>query len=136
MKGDKMQSVSFRNIDEFFEYLPNDELITVNYLREIVLDCIPGVVEKLSFNVPFYKRHKSICFIWPSSVLWGKTKKYNGVRIGFIKGHLLADEDNYLEKGSRKQVYIKDFMKVEDIDEQQLRLLLYQAHELDTISHK
>ncbi len=126
-----MQSVSFRNIDEFLDYLPQDELKIVNYLRKIVLDCLPGVVEKLSFNVPFYKRHKSICFIWPSSVLWGKTKNTEGVRIGFSTGYLLEDTENYLDKGNRKQVYTKDFVQLEDIDEQQLRMFLFQALEID-----
>lgn len=131
MSPNKMQSVSFRNMEAFLEYLPQDELIMVNYLREIILDSIPDVVEKLSFNVPFYHRHKSICFIWPSSVLWGKTKSYSGVRIGFAKGYLLVDPDFYLQRGNRKQVFIKDFLKVEEIDEHILRMYLYQALEID-----
>ena len=51
----KMQSVSFRNVGEMLAYLPEDELVMVEHLRELVLETIPGLTEKLSFNVPFFK---------------------------------------------------------------------------------
>ena len=105
----KMQNVRFNNIDDFLAFLPDDELKLVEYLRRLVFRCVPDVSEKLSFNVPYYKRHRNICFIWPASVLWGKKKTYDGVRFGFTNGCLLADEAGYLEKGKRKQVYWKDF---------------------------
>ena len=92
----KMQDVSFRNIDEFLEYLPEAELKTVNLLRKIIFDCVPNIKEKLSYNVPFYKKNKGMFFIWPASILWGKKKSYSGIRFGFQQGYLLRDDLNIL----------------------------------------
>ncbi len=131
-----MQQVKFRSIEECLEFLPEDELAITEVLRELVFECIPGVTEKLSFNVPFYKRHKGICFIWPASILWGKKKTYEGVRFGFQYGHLLTDEEGYLEKGDRKQVYWKDFTKLRAEDIDMLKALLYEAVLLDDAMKK
>ena len=60
----KMQNVSFKTIDDFLEFLPEDELKIVELLRSIILNCIPDAKEKLTYNVPFYKRFKNICFIF------------------------------------------------------------------------
>ena len=73
-----MQNVSFKSIDDFIEYLPENE-------REIV---------------EYYYRHSRICFIWPSSVPWGNVK-LDGVQFGFCNGYLLIDKSGYLEKGNR-----------------------------------
>ncbi len=127
----KMQNVSFKSIDEFMEFIPEDELKIVNMLRQLVFDCIPDALEKLSFNVPFYKRHKMVCFIWPASVFWGKKKTYEGVRFGFNNGYLINDEIKYLSKGDRKQIYWRDFVSVKDIDIDVLRSYIYEAIVLD-----
>lgn len=125
----KFQDVDFSNVDEFLHYLPQDHLKIVESLRALVLECIPDVKEKLSYNVPFYHRFGRICFIWPSSVQWGTTKR-SGVDIGFCRGDLLADP-GYLEIGNRKQVYVKTFNDVKEIDHYMLRQLLYEAVVID-----
>ena len=127
----KMQNVSFRNVEEFLDFLPEGELEIVEYLREIILECIPECKEKLSYNVPFYKRYHTICFLWPASVLWGKKNTYEGVRLGFSKGYLMQDEISYLERGNRKQVYYRNFKSLADIDEELLMSYIFQAVELD-----
>jgi len=126
-----MQDITFRNIDEFLAFLPEDELNITIYLRQLVLDHIPGVLEKLSYNVPYYKKRSNICFIWPGSVIWGKKRTYEGVRFGFAKGYLLRDDLNYLDKGERKQVYWKDFKCIEDIDEVLIKSYIFEAVEID-----
>lgn len=126
-----MQNVKFCSVEEFLAFLPPEELALTERLRAIVQHCIPNARERLSFNVPFYKRHKDICFIWPASVLWGKKKTYEGVRFGFTYGNLLVDEAGLLEKGGRKQVYWRDFTRLTAKDAEILRSLLYQAVMLD-----
>lgn len=128
----KFQDVDFRNVEEFLEYLPQHEREVTDALRELVLGCIPRCSEKLSYNVPFYSRHSSICFIWPSSIPWGKLRQ-DGVRLGFNKGYLLSDELGYLDRGSRKQVFCKDFRTVEEIEKDTdiLKALLFEAYEID-----
>ena len=115
-KGRKMQDVSFKSIEEFLEYLSGEELEMVQKLRSLIFQAIPDVHEKLSYNVPFYKRNAGICFIWPPSIPWG-SKTYPFVRLGFSKGYLIEDEEGYLEKGDRKQVYTRDFRRLEEIDD-------------------
>ncbi len=126
-----MQHVSFDTVEDFLEFLPADELRIVNVLRMLVLDCMPDAIEKLSFNVPFYKRHKTVCFIWPASVFWGSKKTYEGVRFGFANGYLMQDEIGYLNKGDRKQIYWRDFTSVSEIDISLLRAYLFEAMMID-----
>ena len=123
----KMQDVSFRNIDEFLEYLPEAELKTVNLLRKIIFDCVPNIEEKLSYNVPFYKKNKGMFFIWPASILWGKKKSYSGIRFGFQQGYLLRDDLNILNKGNRKQMYYLDYLNLNDIDLDILKTYIFDA---------
>ena len=77
-----MQNVHFESVDEFLDYLPEDELKIVQKLRDLIHQALPDCIEKLSYNVPYYKRHSNICFIWPSSIPWGNMKQ-EGVRLGF-----------------------------------------------------
>lgn len=128
----RMQCVDFKSIGDLLDYLPEDQLVIVERLRELVLECVPEAKEYLSFNVPFYKRHKSICFIWPGAVAWGN-KTWEGVEFGFAYGNLLSDEAGYLERGKRKQVFSKRFFSPDDIDEDLLRAYLLEAAELDEL---
>lgn len=126
----EMQNVNFRNIEEFLEFLPGDELKIVELLRKIVFQCIPGVEEKISYNVPYYKRHSNICYIWPSSVLWGNVK-LTGVQFGFNKGYLMQDDIDWLEKGNRKQVFWKTFRSIKEIDIPLLKAYIFEAALVD-----
>lgn len=125
----KFQHVDFSSVTEFLHYLPADHLSIVEALRSLVFECIPDVKEKLSYNVPFYHRHKRICFIWPSSIQWGGTQR-TGVDLGFCKGNLLSDP-SYLDIGNRKEMYVKTFHSAKEIDHQALRQLLYEAVVID-----
>ena len=132
----KIQNVSFNSIDDFLEFLPDEELVVVEALRQIVFECIPDFEEKLSYNVPYYKRFSNICFIWPASVKWGKDKSYEGVRLGFVNGNLLQDELNYLDKGNRKQVYWRDYITIDDINAELIKMYLFDAISVDEIRFK
>ena len=131
----KFQTVKFDSVEDFLEYLPQYERKIVDVLRSILLDCIPDCTEKLSYNVPYYYRHSRICFIWPSSIPWGHVK-LNGVQLGFCRGYLMNDDLNFLEKSNRKQVFIKTFQEVKDIDPDLVRTYIYEAVELDDLINK
>lgn len=128
----KMQQVSFSTVEEFLDFLPEHERTLTELLRKIVFGCLPICTEKLSYNVPFYKIRKNICFIWPASVTWGSKATYEGVRFGFTQGYLLRDETSFLEKGERKQVYWKDFTSIRETDIDMLRAMLFEAAEIDS----
>jgi hypothetical protein len=130
-KKSSMQKVNFRSVDEFLDFLSGDELQVVEFLRKLIIDCVPGITEKLSYNVPFYKKNKGLFFIWPASVIWGDKQTRKGVRFAFQQGYLMADEVNYLDKGGRKQVYWKDFMTVKDINIDLLKAYIFEAVIID-----
>lgn len=131
----RMQHVRFSTVDELLDFLPEDQLAVILPLRDLVLETIPHVEERLSYQVPYYRRHAHICFLWPGAVAWGN-KTYEGVRFGFTQGHLLQDEDGYLDKGDRKQVYWKDILSPNEINYDILEQLLMQAQEVDTHLHQ
>jgi hypothetical protein len=125
-----MQNVSFNTIEEFLEFIPVNESRIVNALRKIVLECIPDCVEKLSYNVPYYRRNYNICYIWPPSITWDGFS-HEGVHLGFNYGNLLQDEIGYLERGERKQVFWKSFNDIKEIDARVLQIYLHQAALVD-----
>lgn len=126
----KMQNVSFRDINDFLEYLPEAELAVVDRLREIVLSTIPRCKEKLSYNVPYYYCYSRICFIWPASVPWGKVKN-EGVILGLCRGHLISKDLTYFELGSRKEVSMRTFFSPSEINEEMIRMYLQEAVAID-----
>ena len=125
-----MQNVNFKNIDEFYDFLPQDELEITLALQRIIEQTLPDFSMHLAYNTLFFKRNTNFCFIWPSSILWGKNKTYEGVRLGFTKGDLISDASFYLEKGNRKQVYWKDIEYFEDIDQNAIKDLLIQSYDI------
>ncbi len=131
MAKNKFQDVTFQSVDDFLEYLPEDELQIVEFLRKIVFYCLPYCTEKLAYNVPYYRVNQNICFIWPASVKWGKKETYQGVRFGFTNGNLLHDEINYLNQGNRKQVCWKDFTSISEIDVDLLKAYIFEAALID-----
>ena len=129
-----MQNVQFQSVGELLDFLDPERLEMVETLRELVFETVPGVEERLSFNVPFFRRYGALCFIWPGSVSWGSTV-WEGVEFGFNNGHLLADEDRYLDRGKRKQVFTKRFFSVHDVkmNIDRLRALLMEAAEVNEL---
>ncbi len=123
------KGLHFRSYEDVIHFIDNTEVPVVNYLRNQIFDCIPNVIEHISYNTLFYKKKKNICFIWPSSIPWGGIE--HGVSIGFVKGKELYDPGNFLDKNGRKNVATKVFYEVNEIEEELLREFLFQASELD-----
>ena len=125
-------------IDEMISELPKTEQVLVNRLRALVMDCLPAATEKAYYDlrVPFYTRHRMICFIWPASLVWGpkrttETQRAKGTSLGFCYGKLMSNEDGVLLAEGRKQVYVMYFQSVNDINEDQIRALLFEAGMID-----
>ncbi|KIA85196.1 DUF1801 domain-containing protein [Flavobacterium sp. AED] len=119
------QGIQFNTIEEFLDYLTEDEREIVLFLRKIILECIPNCKEKLAYNVPFYYRHSRICYIWPASIPWGKVEQ--GVAIGFCKGTSFLDETFETTKFTSKVT----FTSVAAIDVAFLRQQIYEAVLID-----
>ena len=129
------QNVAFNTINELLRFLPEDQFEIVEALRELVFSTLKGVEERLSFNVPFYRLHKGICYIWPGAVSRG-SKTWEGVEFGFNYGYLLADEANYLDRGTRKQVFNKRFFLPSQINKELLNAYLLEAAENDDLMYR
>lgn len=126
------------DIDQMIATLPRDEQVLVKRLRALVTECIPQATEKAydGLVMPFYTRNRMICFILPPSVFWEPNADYEkqkakGVSLGFSQGKLMSNEDGVLLAEGRKQVYRMYFKKLDDIDENQIRALLFEAAMID-----
>ncbi|MBL0744696.1 DUF1801 domain-containing protein [Chryseolinea lacunae] len=126
------------DIDQMIATLPRHEQVLVKRLRALVAECIPNATEKAYDNqvMPFYTRNRLICFIWPPSMVWERNanlekQKAKGVALGFSQGNLMANDDGVLLAEGRKQVYMMYFKKLADIDDNQIRALLFEAAMID-----
>lgn len=131
------------SIDEMLATLPKEERVLVNRLRAIIAECLPKAEERAYYGegVPFYRHNKLICYIWPASVFWGpkrpdQTQKAKGTALGFNQGYLMSNEDGALLAEGRKQVYVMYFHSIKDINEEQVRALLYEAGMIDDMFAK
>lgn len=129
---------SGKTVDEAILSLPKPELIMFKRLRALVQECLPKAKEepKYGLGVPYYSHYRQICFIWPSSFYWGPQKKETSgrppmVTLGFCYGNLMSNDDGALRADGRKQVYCLYFKSVQEIDDQQIRSLLYEAELID-----
>ena len=124
------EQLKFWSPVELLEFLPRDEALITDVLREITIETLNGYgKEKLSYNVPFFYGNKSICLIFPASIPRSGIK--NGVLFGFWYGNRLKDESNYLTHGTNKQIFYKVYQSVEEIDIPALTGLIKEAVELD-----
>jgi len=129
--GKKMQDFKFESYVELYDSLPPDEQLILQTLKELVEHAIPDIKHKLSWNIPAFYKKRSICYIWPGSVAWGN-KISEGVQFGFSHANKMKP-NNYLDKGTRKQVYFKTFHSIEEVerDANILVALLKEANEID-----
>jgi Domain of unknown function (DU1801) len=124
--------LKIKSILNLYEVLPENERIIVDVLRQIILENLTVTCrEKISYNVPFFYGRKGICIIWPATIPRGGIKE--GVLLGFWHGNKLIDSENYLTRGSNKQVFYKIFRRVEEIDEISIVKLLKEAVRVDTL---
>ncbi len=127
-----MQDVRFASIEEFLTYLPAGDRTIVDRLRAIVHATMPECEERLSYNVPYFRRHRDICFIWPGCVAWAGRQK-PGVTLGFVQAHLMEKPDAFLAMGSRKKVGMHVFFHPEEIDPYVVEAYLVEAVRIDEI---
>lgn len=123
-----------KSVDEIIEALPEKEKVIVKRLRALILECIPKATEKNTYGVPFYTHNRMICFLWPPSICWGPQKpmlKEKGVTLGFCQGNLMSNDDGALLVEGRKQVYCMYFKSVKEIQDAEIRALLFEAELID-----
>lgn len=123
------------NLVHLYTILPEHEKIIVDVLRQIIRETLPDYCkEKISYNVPFFYGNKGICIIWPSTVPWGGIKR--GVLFGFWYGCKLNDQDQFLSRGTNKQIFYRIYETVKEIDERPIKKLLKEAIKVDNTFKK
>ena len=123
-------SVKIKSLVQLYELVPEEERIITDVLRQIIIETLPAYCkEKISYNVPFFYGHRSICLVWPSAIPRGGIKK--GVLLGFWYGNRLKDEGNYLTHGTNKQIFYKIFCSADEIEEAPLVKIIKEAAGLD-----
>ena len=119
-----------KSLVQLYEPLPDNERIITDVLRHLIRENLPeSCKEKISYNVPFFYGRKGICIIWPSTVPRGGIKK--GVLLGFWYGNKLNDADNYLTRGTNKQIFYRIFHQPEEIKQAPIVRLLNEAVRID-----
>lgn len=112
-------------VERYILTLPENERKLAVKLRNIVLSIIPNAREKLSYGVPYFWGNHRICFIWPASSPYSKLEK--GVEFGFCSGYLLNNEDGFLQRGGRTQVFTVTYRSVNDVKVKKLKEKLLEA---------
>lgn len=126
--------LKFHSFVEFWEYLPENERIITDLLREIILKTLPATTkEKLTYNVPFYYGKRRICLIWPATIPFGGIK--SGVLLGFCYGNQLKDEEGYLVHGTNKKIFYKIYQSASEVKKSSIVHLLKEATLLDQTHH-
>lgn len=126
-----------RTFEELLFGLPKAEQVLVQRLRNLILECIPKATEHVydDLDFPFYRHHRLICYIWPTALSSKKGSTSDthgkGTALGFNQGYLMSNEEGTLLAEGRKQVYVMYFKSLKDLDEQQVRALLFEAAMID-----
>lgn len=123
---------------DFAAALPREERLVFQFLHHLILEVEPRLVEKVNYGVPYFSRHKRVCFIWPVSAPNAPTAKNQTwhntiVSLGFCYGNLLSNHQNLLLSEGRKQVYIvrlKSLAQAKSL-EQEIREIVLESVLLD-----
>ena len=103
----------------------NKKLIELTH--GVILNLSDKIEFKISYNVPFYKFYKSLCYI-------NQAKK--GIYVGFMKGKELSNEKGYLSMGKRKSIAIYQIFEVEDVLKPEFTEILMEAMILNEYLYK
>lgn len=124
-------------IEDFITALPIDERLIVKKLRQIILEAEPCLQEKLSYGVPYFSRHRRICFLWPVSHFPSGFKAEKSVKVtfGLCYGNHLSNTQNVLELGKRKQVSIIQYTTLREVDERVVQEIIHEAVLIDEQFH-
>ncbi|MGV3598668.1 MAG: DUF1801 domain-containing protein [Bacteroidota bacterium] len=119
------------SVEEYISLLPDDERLVAARLRSIILETSPKFTEKLSYGVPYFYINSRVCFIWPASSPLSIHKQ--GVQLGFCRGNQLSNSHGIMNMADRKVVGIVLYNHLNEINEDLVKELLFEAIELDAL---
>lgn len=95
-------------------------------LHSILLSCAPQIEAKLRYKIPFYYCFGRLCYMNP---------KPDCLDLGFCKGALL-NENPLLCRTELKEVRIFNYKHLSEIDETEIRPLIFEAIMLNELNRK
>ncbi|GAA4943409.1 hypothetical protein GCM10023314_15590 [Algibacter agarivorans] len=111
-------------VDEYFIKQKEPYQSIMLYVRDVILNTLPGVEERYSYKIPFYNiEKKPMVYL---NILKGK----NYVDVGFVQGILLEKDFPILKNDNkRKQVRSIQLKSIEDLNQENFVALLHAAAE-------
>jgi uncharacterized protein len=107
-----------RNVDDYIDALSSEDAELVSIIRNIILNAVPGIEERLSFKIPFYHYYGMLLYI---------TKTKQGIDVTFCRGKDLVHEYPQLQRRNRAIAATVVVCNKKDISEQKLRELVTAA---------
>ena len=107
-----------RNVDDYIDALPEPQKILMEKARSLILENIPGVVEKFSYKLPFYHYCGMLLFMHHN---------VNGIYIAFMRGKDLVWEFPQLDRKQRAIAASVTIRNKKDIVEKQIEQLIIAA---------
>jgi hypothetical protein len=107
-----------RSVDEYIESLPDNKRAICELLREMILENVPGIEEKLSFKIPFYHYFGMFMYL-------NNTKE--GIDVAFCRGKDLLNEFPQLSFKKRATIATISINNKKDIVSFQLREIIVTA---------
>lgn len=107
-----------RLVDLYIESLPVDRQDLCHQIRELILENVPGIEEKLSFKLPFYHYYGMFMFL-------NQTKE--GIDVAFCRGKDLLEAFPQLQPKNRAIIASVCIQTNKDIIDFDLRQMIITA---------
>lgn len=107
-----------RKVHEYIENLPDERRELCELLRELVLENVPGIEEKLSFKIPFYHYFGMFMYL-------NNTK--DGIDVAFCRGKDLLEAFPQLNIKTRATIATVCIKQKKDIITFEVRALIVAA---------
>lgn len=107
-----------KTVSHYIDQMDAKLLPIVLKLRAIIKNGFPGIIERISYNIPFYYYNGPLCYI---------NVRKNSVSLGFTKGYALSNKQGLLDMKGRKQVATLTFCTEDEIDENIIKEIILEA---------
>ena len=101
--------ILMQDVETYLETLTGLERTIMKRLRTLIFQAEPRIIEKLSYGVPYFSRHRRLFYLWPATAIPRKQQteidSSPKVMLGFCYGNLLSNDQGLLVKEGRKQVF-------------------------------
>jgi len=107
-----------RTVDEYIEGLPDNKRGITELLREMIVENVPDIEEKLSFKIPFYHYFGMFMYL-------NNTRE--GIDVAFCRGKDLVNEFPQLSLKNRATIATITISTKKDITSFQVREMIVTA---------